>query len=227
MHEKGKSPSSCASASRSRIAQSALCAFLQNPESYIIHRSKDLQEHLELELEVKFGLDERCPLQRIPNQKYREFRVSRNSLIRYKFWNVVVVRPRFGIVRASPLGLLFCPGNLVNHTRGKNWAKGRHKRNERYLSRSSIPRDAAAHTLAPFTVLTCAQCTHEQLCPHHLLLCHFLCISSIFFVAFIVNSEPHTGARPSVRLIVGPELSRCVHTPILLKKIERHASHGR
>jgi hypothetical protein len=28
---------------------------------------------------------------------------------------------------------------------------------------------------------------------------------------FIVNSEPHTGARPSVRLCVGPELARCVH----------------
>jgi hypothetical protein len=25
------------------------------------------------------------------------------------------------------------------------------------------------------------------------------------------NSEPHTGARPSVRLCVGPELARCVH----------------
>jgi hypothetical protein len=29
---------------------------------------------------------------------------------------------------------------------------------------------------------------------------------------FDVNSEPHTGARPSVRLCVGPELARCVHT---------------
>jgi hypothetical protein len=29
--------------------------------------------------------------------------------------------------------------------------------------------------------------------------------------AFVVNSEPHTGARLSVRLCVGPELSRCVH----------------
>jgi hypothetical protein len=28
--------------------------------------------------------------------------------------------------------------------------------------------------------------------------------------AFVVNSKPHTGARPSVRLCVGPELSRCV-----------------
>ena len=29
--------------------------------------------------------------------------------------------------------------------------------------------------------------------------------------AFEVNSELHTGARPSVRLCVGPELARCVH----------------
>ena len=28
---------------------------------------------------------------------------------------------------------------------------------------------------------------------------------------FKINSEPHTGARPSVRLCVGPELARCVH----------------
>jgi hypothetical protein len=29
--------------------------------------------------------------------------------------------------------------------------------------------------------------------------------------SFEVNSEPNTGARPSVRLCVGPELARCVH----------------
>jgi hypothetical protein len=29
--------------------------------------------------------------------------------------------------------------------------------------------------------------------------------------SFEVNSEPHKGARPSVRLCVGPELPRCVH----------------
>jgi hypothetical protein len=29
--------------------------------------------------------------------------------------------------------------------------------------------------------------------------------------SFEVNSEPHTGARPSVRLCVGPELTRCVY----------------
>jgi hypothetical protein len=30
--------------------------------------------------------------------------------------------------------------------------------------------------------------------------------------SFEVNSEPRTGARPSVRLCVGPVLARCVHT---------------
>jgi hypothetical protein len=29
--------------------------------------------------------------------------------------------------------------------------------------------------------------------------------------SFEINSEPHTGARPSVRLCVGPEFARCVH----------------
>jgi hypothetical protein len=29
---------------------------------------------------------------------------------------------------------------------------------------------------------------------------------------FVVNSEPHSGARPSVGLCVGPELVRCVHS---------------
>jgi hypothetical protein len=29
--------------------------------------------------------------------------------------------------------------------------------------------------------------------------------------SFEVNSEPHTGARPSVRLCVGPERARCFH----------------
>jgi hypothetical protein len=37
--------------------------------------------------------------------------------------------------------------------------------------------------------------------------------------SFQVNSEPHTGARPSVRLCVGPELARCVH---ILKVILEH-----
>ena len=31
-------------------------------------------------------------------------------------------------VRASPLDELFRPGNLVNHTRGQNWAKVHYKR---------------------------------------------------------------------------------------------------
>jgi hypothetical protein len=29
--------------------------------------------------------------------------------------------------------------------------------------------------------------------------------------SYEVNSEPHTGARPSVPLCVGPGLARCVH----------------
>jgi hypothetical protein len=33
--------------------------------------------------------------------------------------------------------------------------------------------------------------------------------------AFVVNSEPHTGTRPSVRLCVGLELARCVHRGLL------------
>jgi hypothetical protein len=32
----------------------------------------------------------------------------------------------------------------------------------------------------------------------------------LFEASFEVNSEPHSGARPSVRLYVGPELARCV-----------------
>jgi hypothetical protein len=35
-------------------------------------------------------------------------------------------------------------------------------------------------------------------------------ISPCSVAAFVVNSEPHTGARPSVRLCVRPELSHCV-----------------
>jgi hypothetical protein len=30
--------------------------------------------------------------------------------------------------------------------------------------------------------------------------------------ASVVNPEPHAGASPSVRLCVGPELARCVHS---------------
>jgi hypothetical protein len=36
-------------------------------------------------------------------------------------------------------------------------------------------------------------------------------IPSCSVASFVVNSEPHTGARPSARLCVGPELARCVH----------------
>ena len=41
----------------------------------------------------------------------------------------------------------------------------------------------------------------------------WICISSSVLAAFEVNSEPDTGARPSVRLCMGPELSRCFHHP--------------
>jgi hypothetical protein len=37
-------------------------------------------------------------------------------------------------------------------------------------------------------------------------------ISPCIVAAFVINSEPHTGARSSVRLCVGPELARCVHS---------------
>ena len=41
--------------------------------------------------------------------------------------------------------------------------------------------------------------------------------------AFVVNSERHTGARPSVRLCVGPELARCVHnTSLYVVSLFRH-----
>jgi tubulin beta len=38
-----------------------------------------------------------------------------------------------GDVRASPLGELFRPGNLVKHLRGQNWAKGHYIRVEHQL----------------------------------------------------------------------------------------------
>jgi hypothetical protein len=39
---------------------------------------------------------------------------------------------------------------------------------------------------------------------------------------FEVNSEPHTGARPSVRLCMGPELTRCVHLKYRLALYTMH-----
>ena len=38
-----------------------------------------------------------------------------------------------GAVRASPLGELFRPGNLVNRNAGNNWAKGHFRRAEHQL----------------------------------------------------------------------------------------------
>jgi hypothetical protein len=40
-----------------------------------------------------------------------------------------------------------------------------------------------------------------------------------------VNLEPHTGARPSVRLCVGPELARCVHGK-LYTRIVKFLNHN-
>jgi hypothetical protein len=39
------------------------------------------------------------------------------------------------------------------------------------------------------------------------------------------NSEPHTGARPSVRLCVGAELARCVHC--FLWQVRQSGRRGR
>jgi hypothetical protein len=40
--------------------------------------------------------------------------------------------------------------------------------------------------------------------------------------SFEVNSEPHTGARPTVRLCVGPELARCVHIDCILYRRQQY-----
>jgi hypothetical protein len=40
--------------------------------------------------------------------------------------------------------------------------------------------------------------------------------------SFEVNSEPHIGARPSVRLCVGPELARCVHLYTQIDELEAY-----
>jgi hypothetical protein len=58
-------------------------------------------------------------------------------------------------------------------------------------------------SLGPF--VTRAQRTRVQLYPQHWLLCHLGLYKFEFEFEF-------TGARPSVRLCVGPELARCVHT---------------
>jgi hypothetical protein len=39
----------------------------------------------------------------------------------------------------------------------------------------------------------------------------FLLTPPCIVAAFVVNLEPHTGARNSASLCVGPELARCVH----------------
>jgi hypothetical protein len=46
--------------------------------------------------------------------------------------------------------------------------------------------------------------------------------------AFAVNSEPHIGARPSVRLFLGPELARCVYkyVPMEIEELPCHRKQG-
>ena len=44
--------------------------------------------------------------------------------------------------------------------------------------------------------------------------------------SFEVNSEPHTGARPSVRLCVGPELARCVHKILRENIVKNQNTNG-
>jgi hypothetical protein len=39
--------------------------------------------------------------------------------------------------------------------------------------------------------------------------------------SFKVNSEPHTGVRPSVRLCVGPELARCVYNIMMFDNLPK------
>jgi hypothetical protein len=50
-----------------------------------------------------------------------------------------------------------------------------------------------------------------------------LVLVRVFLTIFVVNSEPHTGERPSVRLCVGPELARCDHK----YGSDSHPSHSR
>jgi hypothetical protein len=47
--------------------------------------------------------------------------------------------------------------------------------------------------------------------------------STCCVAAFVVNSEPNTGARPSVRVCVGPELARCVD-PMRVSKFPTKAT---
>jgi hypothetical protein len=86
-------------------------------------------------------------------------------------------------VRLSPLGEHLRPRNFVNHTRGQKLAKGHY---------------SSANTNSSDPPLKKRQAPIRPPPPCSL-------------AALVVNSEPHTGARPSVRLCAGPELARCVH----------------
>jgi hypothetical protein len=88
--------------------------------------------------------------------------------------------------RASPLGELFRPGNLVNQMRARTGPKAT---SEGLSFNGSDP---------PTTEGLSTNSSHPPPRPCSV-------------PSFEVNSEPHTGARPSVCLCVGPELSRCVH----------------
>jgi hypothetical protein len=99
-------------------------------------------------------------------------------------------------VRASPLGELFRPGNLVYHTRGQNGPKA--------TSEGLTPA-----LLTPHYKSAKHQFFSPPLPPH----------MPCSVAALVVNSEPHNGARPSVRLCMGPELARCVNKPSTCREV--------
>ena len=74
-----------------------------------------------------------------------------------------------------------------------------------------LPRSVAAHTSALITFNSRATHARKHLPALWASVATWVYITSSVLAAFIVNSEPHTGARPSVRLCVGPELAGCVH----------------
>jgi hypothetical protein len=70
-------------------------------------------------------------------------------------------------------------------------------------------REAAAAGIGPGTTAMYMQRTTSGTAGNGL----YTTITHPYSAAFFeVNSEPHTGARPSARLCVGPELDRCVHS---------------
>jgi hypothetical protein len=116
--------------------------------------------------------------------------------------NCSTTRPRFD------LGCLICPGNLVGKTGLKITSKE--------LSTSSDPPPPPpipklrSPNLSSLHPLTRAQRTRVHFYPEHWPLCR-LVLNRVFLAALKSKLRAHTGARPSVRLCVGPELTRCVH----------------